>query len=342
MVVPAWQAKELPRDASPRFQLRVPAHWWSPVERNPHADEAQRLVLDWFAALGCGPRELERARAFDTSGYVGIPFPTLPPDKVVLHAKYLALWLLWDDTHVESQENQWRLRAEHVLTGLRPPGMTRFDEGWWQLFEEFAAARSARWIEEVCQAMATWSDAATEEAAAFQHYRETGLAPSFERQCELRIATIGMYATVYLLEDAYERELPRDFHEHPTVRRLKVLANELVGLGNDLFGFGKDLVERHLNLVSTLMAERALPVEDAIAALVQRHDEAIAEYDRLAASLGSGFPSFDSLIQRWLRDVRYASLGFSRWEAQAPRYTVHKVVVRARVIEPTFTFTRLE
>jgi Terpene synthase family 2, C-terminal metal binding len=296
-------------------------------------------VLDWFASLGCGPRELERARAFDTSGYVGIPFPTLSPDKIVRHAKYLALWLLWDDTHVESLENQWRLRAEHVHTGLRPPEMTRFDEGWWQLFEELAAARSARWLEEVCQEMATWSAAATEEAVAFQHYRETGIPPSFERQLELRTATIGMYATVYLLEDAYDLELPRAFHEHPTVRRLKVLSNEIVGLGNDLLGFGKDLVERHLNLVSTLMAERSLSVEDALSALVQRHDEALAEYDRLAASLESGFPRSNSLIQRWLQDVRYASLGFSRWEAQAPRYTAHKVVVQGRVIEPTFAFT---
>lgn len=335
-IVTAEQAKALPREESSRFQFRVPVQWWSRLERNPHAEQAQWQVLEWFSALGCTEGELERVRAFDTAGYVGIPFPTLSPDKTVRLAKFLALWLLWDDTHIESLENRWRLEARQVLTGQRPPGMTRFDEGWWQLFSEFAATRSARWLEDVCQAMATWNAIAAEEALAFQRYRETGVRPSFERQLALRMATIGMYATVYLLEEAYELELPRDVLKNPTVLRLLDLSNEVVGLGNELLGFGEDQVEQHLNLVSTLMAERQLSVEDAIAALIRRHDEALLEYDRLAASLGNGSPRTAPLLQRWLQDIRYASLGFTRWEAQAPRYTAHKLVVKGRVIEPTF------
>nr|QKW93746.1 pentalenene synthase [Vitiosangium cumulatum] len=337
-VVSAQAAASLPRYDSARFQFRVPAAWRSPVARNPFASEAQRSVLEWFAALDCTSQELERARAFDIAGYVGVPFPMLPPDKTVLFARYLSLWLLWDDVHVESLENRWRIGAGHVLTGRRPSGMTRFDEGWWQLFEELATARSAGWIQGICQAMATWSDAAEEEAAAMRRYGETGIPLGFERQLELRIATIGMYVALYLLELAYEAELPPEFHQHPTVRRLKRLSNELVGLGNDIFSFAKDQEQRQLNLVSTLMAERGLSVEDAIKALIRRHDEAIIEFDRLAGSLGSGSPRADLLIQRWLRDVRYAALGFSLWEAQAPRYTAYKVVVDERAIEPTFAF----
>ncbi|PTL83169.1 terpene synthase family protein [Vitiosangium sp. GDMCC 1.1324] len=295
-------------------------------------------MLKWFASLDCTSQELERARAFDIAGYVGVPFPTLPLDKTLLFARYLSLWLLWDDMHVESLESRWRLGAEHVLTGRRPSGMTRFDEGWWQLFEELASARSAGWVQGICQAMATWSNAAEEEAAAMRRYGETGVPPGFERQLELRIATIGMYVALYLLENAYEAELPHEFHQHPTVRRLKLLANELVGLGNDIFSFAKDRKQRQLNLVSTLMEERGLCVEDAIKVLIRKHDEAIIEFDRLAGSLGRWSPRTDPLIQRWLRDVRYAALGFSLWEAQAPRYTAYKVVVKERAIEPTFVF----
>jgi hypothetical protein len=216
--------------------------------------------------------------------------------------------------------------------------MSRFDEGWWQLLEELAASRSPRWIAALCQAMHAWNVAAIEEAVAIRAHRELGVVPSFARQLEMRIATIGMYATVYLLEDAYDFELPRSFHADATVLRLKMLANEIVGLGNDILSFGKDHVEDQLNLATTLMHERGLSVDAALEHLVRMHDEALEEYDRLAEALGA-FPADTApFIARWLDDVRYASLGFSLWESQAPRYTAYKVVSRGQVIEPRFSF----
>jgi hypothetical protein len=126
------------------------------------------------------------------------------------------------------------------------------------------------------------------------------------------------------------------------VRRLKWLANEIVGLGNDILSFGKDYVEDQINLVTTLMSERGLTVDDALEHLVHMHDEALIEYDRLADSLvaePADWPGeLTPIIERWLSDVRYASLGFSLWESQAPRYTAYKVVARGRVIEPRFSF----
>src|SRR4029079_1367244 len=147
-----------------------------------------------------------------------------------------------------------------------------------------------------------------------------------------------MYATVLLLEEAYDFELPRQFHESPTVVRLKVLANTIVGLGNDILSFGKDHAEGQINLASTLMRERWMSVEDALEHLVRMHDDALDEYDRLADSVGKWSAEVDPFIKRWLQDVRYASLGFSLWESQAPRYTAYKVVACGRVIDPGFSF----
>jgi hypothetical protein len=192
--------------------------------------------------------------------------------------------------------------------------------------------------------MVAWNAAAVEEASLMAAHRERGVLPRFDDQLEMRVATIGMYATVYLLEDVYDVELPRAFHAHPTVRRLEWLANEIVGLGNDILSFGKDYVEDQINLITTLMAERGISVDDALEHLVHMHDEALIEYDRLADSLCDGsapaaWPGeLAPIIERWLSDVRYASLGFSLWESQAPRYTAYKVVADGRVIEPHFSF----
>jgi hypothetical protein len=338
MIVPAGFAAGLARDPTRRFHFRVPPCWRSPVLENPYAAEAERRVIQWFEALGCTPAEVDRARKFDVAGYVGIPFPTLSAEKTVLIAKYLSLWLLWDDVQVETLDNRWRIDAADVLAGRRPAGMTRFDEGWWQIMRELAATRSPRWLGELCQAMATWNAAAIEEALAMQAHRDRGEYPRFDHQLRMRIATIGMYATIYLFEDAYDLELPSDFHRDPTVMRLETLAGEIVGLGNDILSFGKDYAEDQINLVTTLMSEREMSVDAALERLVRMHDEALDEYDRLADSMDGWGPELSAVIARWLVDVRYASLGFSLWESQAPRYTAYKVVSAGQVLEPTFSF----
>lgn len=280
----------LERDEATRFVFRVPPCWKSSIAKNPCAEEAQQKVIDWLEALGCTPTEIARARKFDASGYVGTPFPNLPREKTIALAKYLSLWLLWDDVAVETMENRWRVEAKDVLAGQKPPGLSRFDEGWWQLFNGFAGARSSAWVETLCAAMGAWNQAATQEASLMEAHRAMGILPTLNQQVELRVATIGMYATVYLLEDAYDQELPAEFHSHPTIARIKWLANEIVGLGNDIFSLGKDFTVQLFNLVTTLMKERKLAMQDALAQLVRRHNEALLEYDKLAASL-HGAPS---------------------------------------------------
>lgn len=337
-VVSDRESRALPRDTSRRYQFNVPEHWRSPVAKSPHAADAEHQVLTWLEGLGCTPEETARASRFDAAGYVGIPFPSLPYESTVRIAKYLSMWLLWDDVQVECLENRWRIEAAHVLARRPPSEMTRFDEGWWQLFREFGERRSRVWIQDVCRAMEIWNEAAVKEALAIQRYRQLGTRPSFEEQMEMRIATIGMYATVYLLEDAYDSELPRAFHADPTVLRIKRLANQIVGLGNDIFSFGKDLKEGQINLTSTLMAEADIGAGEALERLIRMHDAALTEYDELASRVVGWGSEIDEVIVRWLQDVRYASFGFTSWESGAPRYTRHAVVSEGAVIVPTFSY----
>jgi hypothetical protein len=328
----------LARDRSPRFRFHIPDHWRSPTAISPHAAEAEREVIDWIGGLCCTLPELARARKFDIAGYVGIPFPDLSLDRTIFTAKYLSLWLLWDDVRVENLEGRWSLDADRLAQGQPPPDMTRFDRGWWELFRELAARRSRTWMEDLCAAMSRWMAEAGREAIWMRAYREHGFSPELATQMEMRIATIGMYATVYLMEDAYDFELPRDFHAHPTTERLAWLSSKIVGLGNDIFSFGKDAAEDQPNLVTTLMLRTGVPADTALEQLIRMHDAAIEEYDRVALTMPAWGKEVDAVIERWVRDLRYASLGFTLWEAQAPRYTAHKVVVDGIVIEPDLSF----
>jgi hydroxymethylglutaryl-CoA reductase len=184
--MPAAEAAALPRSTR-RFEFTVPAHWRSPLGRNPHALEAEREVVAWFERLGCTPSEVARARRFDCAGYVGVPFPTLSAEATTFTAKYLSMWLLWDDVHVESSEGRWMIDAGHVAARQPPEAMSRFDRGWWELYLRLGARRSHRWMNELCRSMDRWSRWAQREAEAMRQVQAGGAPPRFDVQLEHRI-----------------------------------------------------------------------------------------------------------------------------------------------------------
>jgi hypothetical protein len=200
-------------------------------------------VLAWFESLGMSAAEIDRVGKFDIGGYVGIPFSTLSLEDTVLIAKYLSLWLLWDDVQVESLEGAWRFDATSATVSEPTGEMSRFDAGWSWLLRTLGARRSHRWLRALCDEMTTWSRAAAEEGRTAARARQ-GLGRSdLQSQWDLRVVTIGMYPTFYLIEDSLDLELPPDFHASPAVERLKLLASIIVALGNEIFSFAKDHVE---------------------------------------------------------------------------------------------------
>jgi len=319
-----------PREDSARLRFTIPAEWRCEVRCNPHAAAAARAVRDWFSSLGCSEEELARAERFDVAGYVGIAFPLAPLERTVLLAKFVSLWLLWDDVHVESRHSRWRLDGESVRAHEAPASFSHFDRGWRMLFRELAGRRSVAWIDGLCATMRAWDEAAAAEASLFNRFVETGTLPTFDVQLELRIVTIGMTPTIALLEDVHDRELPSEFHELPGVERLKRLAGLLVGLGNEIYSFGKDLAEGHANLASNLILNGSLSALDALAQLIEMHDVGVREFDRGASTLQATHPSAST----WLRDLRFATLGFTVWESNAPRYADHQVITGGKVLEP--------
>jgi hydroxymethylglutaryl-CoA reductase len=335
--VPVAAAADLPQSAR-RFTFRVPKHWLSSNGKSPYAAEAEKQVIAWFERLGCSPAEVARVRRFDAAGYVGVPFPNFSAEVTTRVGKHLSMWLLWDDVHIENSESRWKINAENLAARLAPEPMTRFDHGWWELYLDLAQRHSRRWLDDLCRSMERWNTWAQREAKVMRAVREGASPPPFDLQLEQRIETIGMYPTAYLIEDGYDFELPVEFHAHPLTKRLKKLSNMLVGLGNDVFSLGKDLSEGQINLVSTLMKEAGVGGDEALARVIALHDAAVIEYDEVAAQLPNFGAELDAWVARWVQDIRCASIGFSLWEAQAPRYTAHCIVFDGEVLMPGFEF----
>jgi hypothetical protein len=336
-VLPAHMIAHTAELAPERFKLMIPLHWKPEVEINRYAKQIEEATLRWFAELGCTDSQIRRVRKFQPSLYMGMSFPLAGYEEALLISKYLSIWLLWDDVDIESQENAWRLNAHHVFSGELPASATIFDRGWFELLRELSQTMSPAWIERLCQSMATWSDAALREARLSKQWNE-GARVTLAEALQSRIDTIGMFATAYLLEYAIGYELPKSFHELEAVRRIKTLANKIVGLGNDIFSFGKDYSSDYINVISALRKERSISTLDAIGKVVDLHNEALLEYDYLASTLPSLGPAGDAMVAKWLQWLRHSCIGFSVWESVAPRYADFRLLVNGMKVETSFMY----
>ena len=330
-----------PSFAAERLKVRFPRRWRSEPPINAHAARVEREALAWFRSIGCSEREIRMVRAFQPSRYVGLPFPLAGYREALFLAKYLSLWLLWDDVAIESGANAWKIRGEHVLSpgaAALPAGATRFDAAWLSLLRELSGSMSPGWIEMFCGTMAAWSSAALDEARLSRRWMEGRARISFEESVQCRINTIGMHATSYFLEYAGGIELPAGFHEHPTVGAIKDVAGEIVGLGNDIWSLGKDYALGYINVILALKEELGVSLFEAFCRVIAAHNDSVAELDALASGLPSFGSGYDAWVAKWLTDLRHCCVGFELWESVAPRYREHTLLVNGAPLTPTIVY----
>ncbi len=325
-----------PRSTDDSFTLHVPAHWKPNPSMNIHAEGIETSIYSWFHELGFGKKAIDMLRSFAPSHYAGIPFSRTGRNELLWIARYLSLWLLWDDEDVESHGRGFQLCVGDLFDASAPCPSNLYDKAWWTLFQQLSLVRSRCSIERMIDGMHVWSAAALVEATVAKERRGRRIA--FSDALQSRIATIGMYVTADLIEYARHIELPYAFHDHETVQNIKTLANKIVGLGNDLVSLGKDLASGYVNVILAFAEENSLSLRDAIRSVARMHDEALVEYDQLVLSLPSFGATHDDAVAIWCRDLRHACLGFTLWEAHAPRYAAFKLCINGALVEPHFVF----
>lgn len=314
-----------------RFRLHFPAHWRASPVQNRYATALERETISWLARYGIGETaaEREKLRKFNCGMYGGYSLPGAPFASALLVTQFISLWLFWDDVEVE-ENIAWSI--EDVVSALRDARgeaspANRYIAAWADLGRRLRPLTSEAWLQRLSDAMRAWLDNAKVETAMARAFRERRAVPEVEALLECRTISIGMFPTFYLIELSEGIELDAAFHEHPDVCGIKRMASRLVGMGNDLGGIAKDLINRWLNLVVVIAERSALPLEEAFAELVARHNAEVIAFDRAAARLPRFGPATDPFVAGWVQAVRHNVYGFALWESLAERYQEYKAVV---------------
>lgn len=147
-----------------------------------------------------------------------------------------------------------------------------------------------------------------------------------------RTITIGMYSTPQMVEASRSRILSEAEWYSDTHQQLLRLCGVLVGWPNELFGLGKDFGKGDDwgNLVS-LRTMLSGDWERSFLTMVEIHNAAVEEFDRLAATLPID-------MQEYVQHLRYCCSGFAWWHSTAPRYRRLSLVIAGKVLRPSVVF----
>lgn len=279
------------------------------VKLSPHAHDVERATIEWMDASGLVPDShyLEKVTRMAVWGYAGFSHPFASREELVLYAKYITLWLLWDDVVVEKATD-----LSTVLHGMERAfdwDATRWStddlylRAWQSIvtgYKELGVSRD--YVQRLNRKMVTWVKTVARENHSVYG---TGITSPWAH-LRRRLVTIGVIPTAQLLDLSVG-----NVDRVPVAQRVVWTASAVVAIVNELVSMEKD-AER-VNLIALIQAWHPCDFESAYARVVAVCRQELA---KLAALVGALPPP----LQGWGVRMRHMAEGFSYWHFVCPRY----------------------
>eukprot|EP01116_Phalansterium_solitarium_P012783 TRINITY_DN2937_c0_g1_i1.p1 TRINITY_DN2937_c0_g1~~TRINITY_DN2937_c0_g1_i1.p1 ORF type:complete len:541 (+),score=208.74 TRINITY_DN2937_c0_g1_i1:90-1625(+) len=331
--------------------LRYPAEWHPPTEfdRSFYAERAEKETIRWLCEADLIPSDkVARLVAhMKVADFAGLSLPLGNYTQTLIYAKFLTLFLLWDDMQVEVTEEEKFAAIVEVLYGRPIPDYAhgnRYVKAWFDFATDMRTklCASEAFMSRFTDAFVLWIDWAVKERKEY-HEKRFEVRP-FEYFVRQRIETSGLILAALIVELCTGFELPAEILTHPNYVKLIDLSQAMVGISNDIAGCAKDVEDdnaesRWGNLVWIhLLFDRLAGASDASLAksfdhVTMLHDQAVAEYDVLAEQVRDWVPpAYADIADAYFRLLRYCNRGLAVWEMNAERYNRHWAVdIRANV-----------
>ncbi|MFE2727779.1 hypothetical protein [Kitasatospora sp. NPDC059327] len=330
--------------------LRLPyLHYPYPPELNPAADRAEDKMIDWLTGRGL-LTDPDHREVFRRSGFaevVGREYPDADPDGLSMVTNLYAWVFIVDDSVCDSgilgrdlaklavfyswMREIMELGSPTVAEDLGRTVTSELDEAGRQL-----CYRLAQTGHDVFQHIATRSSPTQymRFVAAMDYYFLGTLWEAGHRLHDT-MPTPGEYVVgrrmtsatplgLSLQDIAAGYEVPAHEYEHPAVRELRWITNNVISWCNDVFSYRKEHEPEGplpLNLPTALAWHGGLDPQAAIEETARLHNREVEAYltaeARVAAWAGPQ-------LSRFLPSMRAMQRGFYDWGRTSPRYSVDR------------------
>ncbi|WFF02423.1 terpene synthase [Micromonospora sp. WMMD964] len=300
-----------------------------PSRLSPYADDVQEWLLGLLPDLDLALDDaaVHRLARGGFARYAG----RLYPDATEADLQVLTALFTWFFLVDDASDGSGRLTSEQIRA-LRDDTLTLLREGprlrragltgplrrllalaW----EEPRRRMPARWRSRFTDAVGRHLDGTWQEAVN----KEAGHRPGVDEYVELRRATSAAEVSYALVEFAGGRPLPDPVHQHPLLRQIAQVGNDLLSWYNDLASLERDRATAggH-NLVLAIEAELAVPSAHAVTLAVERWRESMRRFLALRSAVPSFGPTVDRAVTDHLDVIAYAVRGTIDWTLESARY----------------------
>lgn len=150
----------------------------------------------------------------------------------------------------------------------------------------------------------------------------TGGAATVRDVMRGRRASSGAYSIYGFLDSAAGYELPASEYYDPNLTRLSRISADVLGIANDVLSYGIEnaLNDDSLNVVTALIREHGLTVQQALDSAVRIHNDKVAESITLSEKI-SGYASEE--LARFTQQIPPVMRGNYDWCLTTDRYHVN-------------------
>lgn len=296
---------------------------------HPDVNAVIRHTLDWVRYFDL-LKTSGAFKRFDASKFWLLSagaYSTASKEDLTLLTDWIA-WLFVQDDHFDEarvgrQIRRMQAYSEAVVSLLRQPRIATVREDGALL-----ASLSELW--QRLRARMN-NDLAARFIMAFESYitaclwevdnRAYGYVPTENEYIAVRRDTSAFRLCALLIEMVMGDSLPSSVREHPVLRKMQDLTNDVLSWTNDIFSVEKEAKRKDMhNLVLVLRQSGNLSMQEAITAVAARVDNAVQQFIELEAALPVFNRETDLLVRQYISGLKAWMAANLNWALSSGRY----------------------
>lgn len=297
------------------------------VVDHPAAAEVEQAALAWARHHGllAGAAVERRVRAVRIGQLIGLVYPHLAADALLLLMQWTLWGFVWDDLcgapPLGNDPQRLDAAQQRLLAVLRgaqphsdePPTVHALADLRQRWLRYATPAQLDPYIRSVEQHFAACLWEATNRSA--------GRTPDLHAYLTMRPFSSGVYTYTEAFGLLEGLPWPEELRCDPQVQRLTLLANNVVCWINDLLSLPKELAsgEQH-NLVVILQQSQGLSLSSALAQVEARYYQDLAAYQALEACLPRCHGELERALMTYTQVLRGWMAGSLQWSYASGRY----------------------
>jgi len=297
---------------------------------NPHVETIIGPLGEWAQRHGLAEEE-KIARRLDQVCFnvlVAHTYPKAPYDEFLLAAKWCT-WLFFHDDWLCDRQVDGELGivspeelaiVHHGLLdvlGGRAPSDDPLERSLAEFAGEVRRWGGDLWMERFTQNVGRHFEANEWEA----ENRAQARVPSIRSYVEMRPYAGAVYTAFDFIDLVQDLDIDPALRSHDAFCKLALQANNCICWVNDLYSLAKEIFEGNPNnLVLALREEEGICLAEAMARVVEMHNDEYRAFERLAGELGQRGLVPERDLRAYLDGLRSWMLGNAAWSRLTLRY----------------------